>query len=638
MTGNCVMQAAQLLHLRDFPDSLWPPPYYHTVGDKPLIECFLDWLQGAGQLHNLWIVGHSPRDSEHLRELASAKRARFHAMPAAGELVCSSEVLRLSGTDTLEVLSWGIMLLPDSYLSKLRSLYETSACDLAEGARLPANASALVISARLIELMLKIPSLRADADVRSSVCRLKKSVLWPRPTQTSAPFRDATIDFPAAYACDPSELPQEFGFRLLDDRLLTFRSMSRRSELTSDRAVLDMLAQHKSARTAILQQNYSGVLQKHSPQADPNEPDREKPLCVLYAANACAYSGSEESLFRMISGFSPAQVEAHAILSQGGVFQERLEDIGTRVDVFGADFAQPSIATVRRLEARIAKISPDVLHLNSVCGRAILLAAQRLGVPIVQHLRTPDVGELGDALYSAHRLVAVSRFLENIVRGYDVNPSRVAVIYDGVDTSHFHPAAIARRVARRRLGIDDDSKVILGIARFTRNKRHDLLVRAFHAVVARVPQAQLLLVGEGTGDHGYLAEVTSLIEDFGLTERVRFLGYQKEIRVAETAADVQVLCSEQESLGTGILESMALGVPVVITDGGGLAEVIEDGVNGFVTPRGNYVQVASRVIDILNDDNLWMKISGSARLTIESRFTIQHCAQAMLCLYREVLA
>jgi L-malate glycosyltransferase len=143
--------------------------------------------------------------------------------------------------------------------------------------------------------------------------------------------------------------------------------------------------------------------------------------------------------------------------------------------------------------------------------------------------------------------------------------------------------------------------------------------------VRRETPAHLVMAGDGP-DRGP-AEV--LARELGVEQHVTFLGKQAHVERLLPLAHVLLLPSELESFGLAALEGMACGVPAVATRGGGLPELITDGVDGYLEAVGDVRAQAARVVQMLTDDALYSRLSGAARRTAETRF----CTSLTIPLY-----
>jgi phosphatidylinositol alpha-1,6-mannosyltransferase len=195
--------------------------------------------------------------------------------------------------------------------------------------------------------------------------------------------------------------------------------------------------------------------------------------------------------------------------------------------------------------------------------------------------------------------------------------ARMARLSPGVDTVRFAPD-VGGAAFRARLGIAPDRPVVVCVGRVVERKGQDTLVRAWPTVLARVPDALLLVVGDGP----HRPAVESLAASLGVAGAVRFAGQvaEDDLPAAYDAADVFAMpCRarraglEMEAWGIVFLEAQACGVPVVVGDSGGAPEACVHGETGYVVDPLNPVAVASKVLRLLEDADLCARMGGAAR-------------------------
>ena len=174
---------------------------------------------------------------------------------------------------------------------------------------------------------------------------------------------------------------------------------------------------------------------------------------------------------------------------------------------------------------------------------------------------------------------------------------------------------------------DPATRILMHLSNFRPVKRVDSVVEIFARIAARLP-ATLLLVGDGPE----LATARRLARRLGVAERVQCLGAQENVLPLLSIADVFLLPSEQESFGLAALEAMACRVPVVASSAGGLPEVIEHGVSGFLHPVGDVEAMAESGFALLTDDHLHSRIADAARRRVVDRF----CVDLVLPMYVEI--
>jgi glycosyltransferase involved in cell wall biosynthesis len=173
------------------------------------------------------------------------------------------------------------------------------------------------------------------------------------------------------------------------------------------------------------------------------------------------------------------------------------------------------------------------------------------------------------------------------------------------------------------------------IARLSASKRHDLLIDAAANAIKSVRSLLLVFVGS-YGDLLLRRQIGNHASLRGLGEKIIWLPFQEDIRKIEAAADVLVLCSENEPLGTCILEAMSLEKPVVVSDSGGICEVVEDGISGIVVPSGNQEALARALINLAKHPEWATALGLAARERIQSRFTLRHHCEQIAEMFRAV--
>ncbi|HVB80542.1 MAG TPA: glycosyltransferase [Candidatus Binataceae bacterium] len=169
---------------------------------------------------------------------------------------------------------------------------------------------------------------------------------------------------------------------------------------------------------------------------------------------------------------------------------------------------------------------------------------------------------------------------DRLVNGYGYAPEKIRVVYTGVDTKRFSPVSQdSRKGLRRQLQIPDEAVVVVSAARLHRIKRLDRLIQAFSALSLEYKDLWLLLTGDGP----LRDELKRLAQSVNNREHIRFLGHVKDVCAILRASDIYVLPSDEEGFGIALAEAMACELVCVATKTVGPSEIIEDGLNGFLT-------------------------------------------------------
>ena len=175
-------------------------------------------------------------------------------------------------------------------------------------------------------------------------------------------------------------------------------------------------------------------------------------------------------------------------------------------------------------------------------------------------------------------------------------------------------------------------KLILHVSNFRPVKRVDVALEVFRAIRRRV-RARFIFVGDGP----VRAAIEQRAADYGLADEVAFAGEEQDLVPWLSAADLFLLPSAQESFGLAALEAMACGVPVVASNVGGLPEIIEDGVTGFLCPPEAVDVMADRSVDVLTDSARHAAISRAAAEAVRARYCADRIVPMYEAAYRDVL-
>ena len=361
---------------------------------------------------------------------------------------------------------------------------------------------------------------------------------------------------------------------------------------------------------------------------------------ILFVSAPSAYSGAEESLCRLARGLRALGHEMNALVGMEGIFAARLREMGVRVFVAGEDFSSPTTRSAQLIAEVLDKTEPTIVHINCYSGPMIAAMAKLRGAALVYHVRVPQISpEIADTITAADAVIAVSDYARRrVLSAATVSPEVVSVVYDGVSCELWRPVKPSERVAaRRHLGLPVGSVVVLMVARFEWQKRHDILIQAIAAQPAN-QDIRLVLVGESFGSGDCERAVDECLARTGLAARTLKLGFQESIRDIQQVADICVLCSEQESLGTSILEAMAMGLPVIVSDDGGLREIVScEGRNaGIVVPAGDVSALAKALARMIGDAELRKRMGADGRAICLEKCSVEVASNAVSAIYRRL--
>ena len=286
----------------------------------------------------------------------------------------------------------------------------------------------------------------------------------------------------------------------------------------------------------------------------------------------------------------------------------------------------------------------DIIHAHyamphAVCG---ILAKQMTNerLKVVTTLHGTDITVLGSdssmqdmikfAIEKSDAVTAVSNAL--VKETYDlIQPDKeIKTIYNFID--YPAPADNSDIDLKAELNIKEDEKVIIHVSNFRKVKRIPDILNAFAAVSKRLP-CKLVLVGDGPE----MGAVNKQIKKLGLRERVILLGKQENLHELYAISDACVLMSEKESFGLVLLEAMLHGVPCLGTNIGGIPEVIQDGVNGYIVEKGDSDSAAEKLYELLKDDRKRQAMGENAIRIVREHFETSRIVDQYEDLYASVL-
>ncbi|MFQ5705550.1 MAG: glycosyltransferase family 4 protein [Gemmatimonadales bacterium] len=207
------------------------------------------------------------------------------------------------------------------------------------------------------------------------------------------------------------------------------------------------------------------------------------------------------------------------------------------------------------------------------------------------------------------------------------------VIHNGVSLDRFQPHEWVDEGGnlRERVGIPTAAVVFGCVAGFRPEKAHHTLLEAF----SRAPEtAHMLLAGDGP----LRSEIEDRVAGLGLSDRTHFLGEVTDCRPVIAACDAMVLTSISETFPMAMLESMAMGVPMISPAIGGLPEAIQDGQTGWLVPMGNPVALAQQMQCIVKDPSQVVSIGARARQVVHDRYTETRMVDQTVDLLENVVA
>ena len=252
-----------------------------------------------------------------------------------------------------------------------------------------------------------------------------------------------------------------------------------------------------------------------------------------------------------------------------------------------------------------------------------------------------------DILRNADQIIAATQAeKEQLISLYQANENKIAIIPPGVDTSRFYP--IPTEEAKDYIGIRPEDRMILFVGRIEPLKGIETLIRAISIirdseVMIDCPHHLVIIGGEPDLSknciNSEMARIQKLSRDMGLEDLVIFLGKrdQDTLPYYYSAAEIVVVPSHYESFGMVALEAMACGTPVIASQVGGLAYLVQDGNTGFFVQDGNPQDLSARLKQLICQDELRYDFGKQAYLYAQD-YSWDKIAKIIVNKYRDVIS
>lgn len=372
-----------------------------------------------------------------------------------------------------------------------------------------------------------------------------------------------------------------------------------------------------------------------------------QPTRVLYVSPFSHIGGGEISILTVINNLEKARFLSSLICYEDGPFVDRARGCGIETAVFKRAGLLSEISIVRDLVRRIKKNGVGLVHVNSLDIRAGI-AAWLAGVPCIGHLRVVFPFTWRDCFFVRMSAVTIAVSQAVVDEFSKVMPGcsgKFVVMSNMVDVpSELKPAPL-----REEFNIPKDAPLVGMAGRMDPFKGHSVFIDAAVIIKKNIPAARFFIIGgpdPGNRDEeAYLEMQKERARASGLSDSVIFTGFRKEALEMIAALDVMVVPSRiirkdggisTEGFGRVAIESMAVGVPVVSSDAGGLKEIIEDCVSGLLVKMDDPAATAAAVIELLQDPGKANAIRASAKKRFDLLYSLKSM-RALQGLYDDIL-
>ncbi len=367
---------------------------------------------------------------------------------------------------------------------------------------------------------------------------------------------------------------------------------------------------------------------------------------VAHISKVTGIAGSETHLLMLLPGLAGQGVDVTMIMledpsrraddfyeamSAKGITVERVE-IGSHID----------LTLTKRLAETFKQLKPDIVHTHLIhadlYGTAAAGRAGVRGIVSSRHndnpFRSNPAIKLANrqAMRRADRVITISEALNRFVREVEgIEAEKVKTVHYGLEPPEF--PANAREEGRRRFGYDGDRPVIGMFGRLIEQKGVDTLINAFVQVQQAVPDAALLIVGDGDRR----AELEQLAASLGIKNTVTFTGWVPQAYKLIPTCDLIAMPSRWEGFGLVALEAMGSARPLIASRVSALPEIVVDGETGLLVPPDDPELLAEAIVPVLADHSLASRMGEAGYRRLVGSFSVSKMIQGTLSVYEEMI-
>ena len=358
---------------------------------------------------------------------------------------------------------------------------------------------------------------------------------------------------------------------------------------------------------------------------------------VLHLDSGPAWRGGQQQLHTLIAGLKRQGIQQFLAARKGSPLATRAAELEVPFRALSLS-SEWNLISLAGMAGLVGSFRPHLIHAHDsrTLGLAVWLKTLGWGGGVVAARRVA-FSIRGNPWWKfkyarqTSRVIAVSRYVRDLLIGEGLDAGRVEVVYDGVDTGRAQPERRSGR--RRRLGIADGEFLIGCVGHLTSEKGHALLIRGFSEILKTHPDSRLAVVGEGP----LRADLERLIRELGLQGRVILAGFVSDLDDLLPGFDLLVHPSLAEGLGSVLLQAMSHQVPLCASRTGGIPEAVIDGETGFLFSPGSPEALARSVLRARSDPGRARRQAERAAARVRADFSVERMVAETFRVYSQIL-
>lgn len=358
-------------------------------------------------------------------------------------------------------------------------------------------------------------------------------------------------------------------------------------------------------------------------------------MTILLVSHTADLNGAEKSLLELAVGLKKHTIECMVLCPNKGILVEELRK--ANIDTYIIDMPRPQrdwlgvakfflfwLPTVLKIYRFLIKRDVSIVYNNTIDGLYSPFAARLANIPCIWHVR--EVKPKSKRIRVGFTWL-LTTFANTVV--FNSNATRVAysaselpnwyVVYNGVEVSE---KAVSKR-SKKNLTVGFAGQMVL-------NKQPKRFVDVFDLA----NKATNNITGVMAGDGPMLVDVKTFIKDKGLSQDVRVLGRVENMRTFFENIDIFVLTSDAESFGRVIIEAMSNNCPVIAANIGGVSEVVEDKVTGFLVSANDIQAYAEKIVTLAENNKVRIGMGRAGYERVKKHFSISNYVEQMISIFK----
>ncbi len=356
------------------------------------------------------------------------------------------------------------------------------------------------------------------------------------------------------------------------------------------------------------------------------------PLNILYISPEASFTGAPLSLLSLAARLDRERFNPLLLFLKEGPLLNKVKEKGLSPEVLGRPY-------IPGLFQFLKKRDIDLLHINTVVPQFAAPVARMSGLPLIWHIRE----DLSRGIWNkflvktveslADRIIVNSRYTGSVFK----RKGKVTTVYNGVDLDRFHPGVKGEEV-RKELNISRETPIVGTIGNFTPAKGYLYLLEAAREIIRELPRVKFLVLGSIHPLYKrYYERMREEVKKLGISDSLILMKGERDVPRILASFDLFLLPSVQETLGRVVIEAMACGKPVVATRIGGIPEVVEEKVTGYLVPSRDPHSLARRTRELLLDKEKASAMGKEGRKRVERLFNVNKMVEETKQVYKSLL-